>query len=66
MKNKTRPPIEKPALSAEADAAILRLARLLGRQMARELHEERIAKQARDAEEALGIDRQANGQDENG
>jgi hypothetical protein len=30
-----------PSLSPEADAAILRLARLLGRQIARELHQER-------------------------
>ena len=52
MKSKKRSPIEKPALSPEADAAIIRLARLLGRQMARELHEERVAKQTKDTEEA--------------
>ncbi|MEE4453478.1 hypothetical protein [Novosphingobium resinovorum] len=52
MKNKTGSPIEKPALSPEADAAILRLARLLGRQMARELHEEHTAKQGKPSEEA--------------
>lgn len=52
MKGKKRPPVDKPALSPQADAAIIRLARLLGRQIARELHEERVAKQAKDSEDA--------------
>jgi len=36
-----------PSLSAEADAAILRLARLLGRQIARELDQERQQREKR-------------------
>ena len=36
-----------PRLSAEADAAILRLARLLGRQIARELDQERQQREKR-------------------
>ncbi len=34
-----------PALSPRAEAAIMRLAQLLGRQIARELHEERCAQE---------------------
>jgi hypothetical protein len=51
MKNKARHPADKPNISPAADAAIIRLARLLGRQMARELHEERIAKETHVPEE---------------
>lgn len=46
MKNKARQSTAKPNISPEADAAIIRLARLLGRQIARELHEEHLAKEA--------------------
>ncbi|EQB14840.1 MULTISPECIES: hypothetical protein [Sphingobium] len=51
MKSKSRHPADKPDISPAADAAIIRLARLLGRQMARELHEEHIAKETQAPEE---------------
>ena len=51
MKNKVRQPSDKPNISPKADAAVIRLARLLGRQIARELHEERIATEAQAQEE---------------
>lgn len=53
MKNKARRPADRPNISPEADAAIIRLARLLGRQMARELHEERIGKETQAPEEPI-------------
>lgn len=40
-KRKQRDPEPCPALSPRAEAAIMRLAELLGRQIARELHEEK-------------------------
>ncbi|MFD2431435.1 hypothetical protein ACFSUK_31915 [Sphingobium scionense] len=40
-KGKRRDPDPCPALSPRAEAAIMRLAELLGRQIARELHEEK-------------------------
>lgn len=51
MKSKARRSADRPNISPEADAAIIRLARLLGRQIARELHEERIAKESKAREE---------------
>lgn len=45
MKKKRRAPDMGPKLSPSAEAAILRLARLLGRQMARELHEEALQRE---------------------
>ena len=52
MKSKVRRSADRPNISPEADAAIIRLARLLGRQIARELHEERIAKENKAREES--------------
>lgn len=52
MKGKTRRSVDRPNISPEADAAIIRLARLLGRQIARELHEERVAKESKAREES--------------
>lgn len=45
MKKKRRAPDMGPGLSPAAEAAILRLARLLGRQIARELHEEALQRE---------------------
>lgn len=47
MKKKRRAPDMGPKLSPTAEAAILRLARLLGRQIARELHEEALQREKR-------------------
>jgi hypothetical protein len=47
MKNKRRARHMGPSPSPEANAAILRLARLLGRQIARELYEERLEHEKR-------------------
>lgn len=47
MKKKQRPLDMRPQVSPGADAAILRLARLLGRQIARELHEEQKEREKR-------------------
>lgn len=41
MKRRRPPPAGQPELSPQAHAAILRLARLLGRQIAREQHQAR-------------------------
>ncbi|WP_165363636.1 hypothetical protein [Sphingobium cupriresistens] len=51
MKTKARRSADRPKISPEADAAIIRLARLLGRQIARELHEERVAKETKSPEQ---------------
>lgn len=45
MKKKRHAPDMGPKLSPTAEAAILRLARLLGRQIARELHEEALQRE---------------------
>lgn len=45
MKKKRRARDMGPNISPAAEAAILRLARLLGRQIARELHEEALQRE---------------------
>jgi len=56
MKKKRHSLQEAPPLSPKADAAILRLARLLGRQMAREQYEAQLERERQGQEPADSSD----------